>query len=204
MKKIPLTKLQKRLAIHGGLLVVAFLLFLVIVIMPLSQNLSRVKGEVEGRFGENQRVQSIILDSQRSAEKLRKILERLKEYQGKIPAREKLSEALDYIASQAQANQLEVLSLQPLKDKTFKDYDGRGFKHNGDEVQDVEIDLKARGNYLDLGRYVSALENMPFKVIVKNIDVKRNAPVHDGMVRDSILTATFRIGILMMAPVESS
>lgn len=204
MKKVSLTKLQKKLAIHGGVLVMIFLAFLVIVIMPLSQKLSRTIGEVEGRFGENQRVQSIILDSRRSAAKLQKILARLDEYQNKIPHREKLSEALDYIASEAQAHNLEVLSLQPLKDRIFRNVDGKGLQHAGYEVQDVEIDLKARGNYLDLGRYVSALETMPFIVIVKNIDVRRKAPILDGVVRDSLLTATFRMGVLMMAPAEPS
>jgi len=204
MEKISLTRFQKKLAIRGGILVIVSLAFLVIVIMPLSQKLSRITGEVEGRFGESQRVQNIILDSKRSAEKLQKILIRLEEYQNKIPHRTKLSEALDYLASEAQTHNLEVLSLQPLKDRTFRNVDGTGLQHDGYEVQDVEIDLKARGNYLDLGRYVSALETMPFKVLVKNIDVRRNAPVSDEVVRDSMLTATFRIGVLMMAPAEPS
>ncbi len=204
LKKISLTKLQKKLAIQGGILAAVFLIFLVVVIMPLSQNLSRVRGEVEGRFGENQRVQNLILDSQRSAEKLQKILERLHEYHVMIPPREKLSEALEYIASQAQSNQLEVQSLQPLNDRPYMLAGGGKFFEGGREVRDVIVDLKARGQYLDFGRYVTALENMPFKVLIKNIELRSNATAKDGMAQASTLTAHMQMGILMMAPAEAS
>ena len=193
-----MTPVLRRLLIKAGLVNVLFLAVFFLGILPKFMAVRRLSAEVHRSFHDNQILQEMILTAKNSGQRLERIQEKLEQYRKKVLRPGDLTHVLDEIGSQAQAEHMNVLSLQAL-DQPRK-IPGEPFTDGEWEIQQVRIALKAEGEYPDLQRYFKQLEGMPYQVSVQSIFLKNTSV--DAMVpnKEPLLRMEVTLGVLMRFP----
>ena len=191
-----MTRLQKRLLTRIGGLGIFCFLFAVAVLIPKYMEKNNLSQAVAQLSGDNLQVKKVILTSHQFGERLHDIVSQLEYYRHRVPSRESLPEILEEIASRAQDNQLEVLSLQPMKDKPLTGSGNEPVEMGDKKIHELTIDMKARGKYVSLGHYLSQLEMAPYAILVKGVEIKNEkADIHaEG---DPSLEIKLKLGVLL-------
>lgn len=197
-------RLGKNLLIQVGVLSTILALFILFFLIPQHTKTRRLARQVESLYVDNQRTQSLVLSSGHSGEKLQNIQKLLGRYRSMIPPRTQLPEVLDKIASRAEADGLEVLSLKPLRDIPYLADDLGLLKGQKLQVVKVVIGLEAKGHFFEIAHYLVHLENGPFKMIVEGVRFENTSPVKERTLKEPELTVTIDIGILMKFPSEEA
>lgn len=172
-----LIKLRRSFWFQAGFFSLLLVIFFFFIILPRFFSMRTITGEVEALYQQNERIQELILSSEHSGEKLQSTLAQLEKYQEMLPPSEELSDVLDKIASRAQADGLEVLSLKPLRDIPFLDLPAGLLKDPREQVIEALIEIKMQGSFFEVGRYVYHLENGPYKMIVRSVTMSNKNPV---------------------------
>jgi len=195
-KKIFLV-LKRNFYVRAGVLIVLLVLFVFIFVLPAHDKTKQLAQRVDNVYLENRQTQGIIIASGHSGQKLEHIQTLLQKYQQMVRPRSELSYVLDKIASRAQAHGLEVVSLKPLNNVPYAGDVNGILKNNSQQVYEVVISMKAKGHFMEVGRYVSDLEEAPFKIIIKNLALKTPS-FADNESKEPELSVKLVLSILML------
>ncbi|MDD5217015.1 MAG: type 4a pilus biogenesis protein PilO [Candidatus Omnitrophica bacterium] len=188
-----------KFAISGGVL----LLFVFLLFLPQYGRTQLLRSEVENLSKENERIQTMVISTEKTGEKLQSIQNQLRKYQGMLPPRGTLSNVLDKIASRAQVDGLQVFSIKPLRDLAYAEADPELLKNHGQKIIQVVISISAQGRYGSLGRYISHLENSPYKILIREVIVQNMDMIASQEGKEPELTIDLTLGILMKVPQET-
>ena len=189
-----LKKLMTRSALIGGVFAAAFF----IVVLPKVMAVRRLSADVRKTFQENRALQALILTANNSGDRLEVIQQKLEKYKKRALRQEDLTKALDAIGSQAQAIRLNVLSLQALDQP--RRIPGEIFTDGDSEIQQVQIALKAEGEYPDVRQYFDKLEELPYQVSIQTILLKNISPQTTESHKEPLLSLEVTMGVLMRFP----
>ena len=203
MKPIQLTRAQRKILtvtlISAGILS----LFFGFVILPMQWKVRGLSTDVQKFSDENQKIQGMILSANRTGKNFQLILDRLEHYQKMIPNRETVSNILELIGSSAEVHQLDVQSLKPRTDKPYVSIDGKPFLTQGREAQELLINMEARGSFFSLGNYLAWLEKVPYKITVKEVEIKNLGASGGKASAGDDLNVNLTFGILTMVSGEA-
>ncbi len=191
-------KLRKNFLIRTGIAGVVLAGFFFFLFLPQYWAVKDLAETVDGLHRENQMMQTTVLASGHSGRKLQEIREKLQTYRSMIPMRSRLPEVLDQVATRAQADGLEVISIRPLHNVAFLDGDQELFRRQDQQVYEAILQMEATGYFFEIGRYLSSLETAPYKILLKKVDVKRPRTEIEG--REPELTLNIVFSVLMRFP----
>ncbi len=194
-------KLRRNLLIKLGAWLVAFCLFVFLTLIPKYISTKTLAKTVDDLYAENEQMQQTVLSTEGSGKKLQETREKLIVYRNMVPSRDRLPEVLDQIASRAQADGLSVSSLKPLRNVPYAKDSQEIFKKWDQQPYEVVIDLQVSGQFFEIGQYLSHLENGPYKMIVKSLELKTRGRAAQGA-GEPELDIKLTVGILMRFNVE--
>jgi Tfp pilus assembly protein PilO len=194
-------KLRRNLLIKLGAWLGAFCLFIFLTLIPKFVSTKALARAVDSLYGENEQMQQTVLSTEGSGKKLQEIREKLIDYRNRVPPRDRLPKVLDQIASRAQADGLSVSSLKPLRNVPYAKDSQDIFKKWDQQPYEVVISLQVSGQFFEIGQYLSHLENGPYKLIIKSLELKTRGRAVQGA-GEPELDIKLTVGILMRFNVE--
>jgi len=189
---------QKKLAMKAGIVVGVLTVFAFVIVGPKYSAQKKIQDEIKSLTDRSHQIQKIIPRFGHSGKKYRDILNTLSSYRGQIPYRENLPEVIDYVASKAQDDRLDVVSLQPTTSQEFLQADGSPFEDQGRQVRKLMIRMKLKGNYLNLGRYLEDLKGSPYEILIEGVSIKNERVSVKKRESGGDLTIDLALGVLMM------
>ncbi len=197
IRKIQLTRSQLRVFILAAIVISLFLSSVIFILLPFHWRVRSLEAEVKTFFQESQKTQEMMLATNRSGEKFETTLEKLEKYRRMAPTPDILADALDRAGSNAEQFRLNLLSLKPKTDEKILMPDGKPFIDEGREARLLRVEMALRGSFFALGNYLTALEEAPYKIIVKELDI-RNPNVNAQGTGASDLEIQMTLGMLTM------
>jgi len=196
--KLEMTRFRRQLFIKSGIILGIFCVITAFVVTPKQGTRNTLMREVQWLESESTRIGHMVHISQNFGERLHDILNTLRHYKSMILPEDSLSGVLEDIASRAQVRRIDVISLKPLDAKPL-DMSQEGaaeMKRRG--VRETVIELKAKGTYLNVGRYMDDLERTPYAIIVKDVKLRNkiNVNIFDRSA-EPILDVELKLGVLM-------
>ncbi len=192
-----MTRAQRRLVIKAVLMLLVIFLLWIILFMPRLKEQKDLKQTVEKATKTSHDTQKMIVTSYRFGERLEDILNQLEYYRNMVPSREKLPEILEKVASQAQENQLHVLSLQPIGEKPFISDASKVLQNEKKEVDQVLFRMRARGNYAQATSYLAQLESAPYAILIKEVVFQNPKIDLSALKKEPTLDIQLKFAILM-------
>lgn len=197
IRKMKLTRSQLRVFILAAIMISIFLSFVIFVLLPFRWKVRSLRAEVKTYFEESQRAQEMMLATNRSGEKFETTLEKLEKYRKMAPTPDVLAGALDRAGSNAEQFRLNLMSLKPKNDEKIPMPDGKPFIDEGREARMLRVEMALRGSFFALGNYLTSLEKAPYKIIVKELDIRNpNMKAQGGGASDLEIQMT--LGMLTM------
>jgi Tfp pilus assembly protein PilO len=191
-----MTGSQKKLCLKAGIAAFILVVIWLFVLAPKFHEKNALDEQVMHLSADNVRVKKIILSSDQSGDRLREILSRLAYYRNRLSSNESMPNVLEEIASMAQANRLQVLSLQPLGDEPVPE--AASLAPRQGKIQSLIVGMNIRGTFSQLIRYLSELENGDKAILVKELKLK-NPERTTGLIKsEPKLEIELKLGILMM------
>jgi len=201
MTPLPL-KLRKSLLIRAAIVLVILIAFLFLLFIPQMTKTKTLARVVDNLYFENQHLEELVLSSGHPGERLQSIQNLLQDYREMIPPRSMLSEVLDKVATRAEEDGLEVLSLKPLRNLPYLKGNKEITQTHSEHVYEVMMSMQAKGLFFELGRYLTSLETGPYRILVKHVSLKtRHSGENEGP-QEPELQIEIVMGILMKFPIE--
>lgn len=188
----------KKLLIQSILVGCVFAALLFLVILPKVTIVRKLAAEVRTTLAENQKLQADVLTAKHSGDRLDEIQGMLAQYKKKALYQEDLTRALDEIGSSAQKAGLSVSSLRALDEP--RRIPGNAFVEGSMEIQQVNLSLKAEGQYPMIVQYLKTLEQFSYSADVQKVILKSASfgDLVDG--EDPLLSVEIMIAVLMRVP----
>ncbi|MCB9799397.1 MAG: hypothetical protein H6757_01385 [Candidatus Omnitrophica bacterium] len=201
MRKLPLsadlTKSSQKMLIQGLGILILLIVFFILIVLPKFRNVRILGRQVTEIASENVYIEKTVLKTKNSGQRLQTIQELLKKYQQMAPDIWNLSNVLENIASGAQADGLKVISMQALDDNMLEVKPGKSFEIDHHVINEVVIVMQAEGRYGAVAHYLKRLENAPYKISVKNMNMHLVKMDRASVFKEPVLTVEMKLGVLM-------
>jgi len=199
MHATKLTRSQRKLLILAGVVAGYFLISLFFLLIPFQSKVHALRFQVKTFFEESEKAQEMMLAVNRSGQKYETTLDKLEHYRDMAPTPSVVAGVLDRAASSAERYHLTLVSMQPKNEEKVETPDKKPFIDEGREARLLKVEAAYNGSFFALGNYLIALENAPYKVIVREVDI-RNPHVDTASSGSSDLDIRMDLGVLTMRP----
>lgn len=195
-----MTRYQKKFFIKASLLVVVFVAFFCVFFIPKYLAVQKIKGRTNALFHENQRVSQIILASKNPGKRFAEIQQELEDYQRHVPQQDAVLTLLEELPSWAEAVGLRVLSITPAPDEAYLLNDATMNLEGQQEVREYVVDLKLKGTYFEISRYLRELQNSKYRVRTRKVFLNNPNPEAGERAVEPQLLVDLQLGILIRFP----
>ena len=200
-----MTRFARKVLVMGSAALFVTFLAVWLIVVPKYLEARELQSTVLARFWENQRIEKIILSSENPGKRFQEIHQRLSRYQEDVPLSRRSLQILDDLPNWAERSGLPVQSIKVLKEQPYLGRDGAPFRDGDIEVHEFVIEMKMRGTYFNLRRYLTDLRKTNYKIRTHNIILKNpKTGFYAGETPEPELLIELELGILVRSTAQKT
>lgn len=172
MDKIKITKKQKNILMIVGIIVSAFIVFIVLIYIPLKSQLIRVKKEYYDIESEIKTIKNIAGKDKPLEEAIGLFKTKLDTLEKQFPEKEEI--ILRELSGLAGRLDIEVVSIKPERKRVIRDLNGIPLSIKGCYVEEMSVSMSLKAPYKTMGQFFKNLyEDFPIFVKIENINITK-------------------------------
>ncbi|MBI5144442.1 MAG: type 4a pilus biogenesis protein PilO [Candidatus Omnitrophica bacterium] len=172
MRKLEITKNQKKILIIVGIVGLAFVIFMIFVYLPLRKQFAGLKDRLHVVEAEINQIKQAGGEGKSLEEAISFLKERYDVMSNKFPEKEEI--VLRELPSLAARLGIDVSSVRPQRKRVIQELSGSPTSIKGHYVQEMPISMSLKTYYKTLGEFFRILnEDFPIFVKIDNVSITR-------------------------------
>ncbi len=172
-ERIGLIGIRERIGLFVIACFVTVLLWHMFFYLPKKGELKTIKEEIKMFQGQYNLLSNDASIAAFKAANAGRISKRYNELIKKLPQKKDIASTLSQIAKIGQRENIRILSIEPLKFQLFKNRKSMKDSH----LEEIPIDIIMKGKFVDIGRYLFDITNLPFFVGYKSIRMEMSEEI---------------------------